>query len=115
MGLKRSLVPTINKRIDLIRAVFAYGLEEQKVGNNPFVSMAMKEPKKEPKKVKGKHNPMSASNIRNLFAGLREGSEGYWAVMVALYQGARQNERLQLRKSDIVFERGSCCYNFLQT
>jgi hypothetical protein len=86
MGLKRSSVPTVNKRIDLIRAVFAYGLEEQKVGNNPFVSMAMKEPKK----VKGEHNPMSASNIRNLFAGLREGSEGYWAVMVALYQGARQ-------------------------
>ena len=90
MGLKRSSVPTVNKRIDLIRAVFAYGLEEQKVGNNPFVSMAMKEPKKEPKKVKGKHNPMSASNIRNLCAGLRELSEGYWAVMVALYQGARQ-------------------------
>jgi hypothetical protein len=57
MGLKRSSVPTVNKRIDLIRAVFAYGLEEQKVGNNPFVSMAMKEPKK----AKGKHNPMSAS------------------------------------------------------
>ena len=111
MGLKRSSVLTINKRIDLICAVFAYGLEEQKVGNNPFVSMAMKEPKK----AKGKHNPTSASNIRNLFAGLREGSEGYWAVMVALYQGARQNERLQLWKSDIVFELGSCCYNFLQT
>ena len=91
MGLKRSLVPTINKRIDLIRAVFAYGLEEQRVSINPFFCMAMKEPKK----AKGKHNPMS-EYIRNLFAGLREGSEGYWAVMVAPYQGARQTRDLAM-------------------
>jgi|TARA_B110000091_G_C13775615_1_gene458744 integrase len=108
MGLKRSSVPTVNKRIDVIRAVFAYGLEEQKVGNNPFVNMSMKDPKK----AKGKRNPMSSNDIGKLFAGLREGSEDYWTVMIALYQGARQNEILQLRKSDILFERGSWLLSF---
>jgi len=108
MGLKRSSVPTINKRVDVIRAVFAYGLEEEKVGNNPFVNMSMKDPKK----AKGKRNPMSANDMRKLFAGLRGQSEDYWVVLIALYQGARQNEILQLRKSDIVFERGSWLLSF---
>ena len=87
MDLKRSSVPTINKRIDVIRAVFAYGLEEEKVGNNPFVNMSMKDPKK----AKGKRNPMSANDMRKLFAGLRGQSEDYWVVMIALLLDCTQN------------------------
>ena len=108
LGLKRASVLTANKRVNVISAAFSYGLEEGKIRQNPFVNMSMKDPKK----AKGKRNPMSTIDIRKLLAGLRERSEDYWVVMIALYQGARQNEILQLRKSDIVFERGSWLISF---
>jgi len=108
LGLKKASVLTANKRVNVISAAFSYGLEEGKIRQNPFVNMSMKDPKK----AKGKRNPMSAIDIRKMLAGLRELSEDYWVVMIALYQGARQNEILQLRKSDIVFERGSWLMSF---
>jgi len=108
LGLVRSSVPTTNKRIDVIRAVFAYGLEEEKITNNPFLNLSMKDPKK----AKGKRNPMSATDIGKLFKGLKGGSEDFWVTMIALYQGARQNEILQLQYEDVFFESGVWLMSF---
>jgi len=108
LGLKRASVPTVNKRVNVISAVFSYALEEGKVRQNPFMNMSLKDPKK----AKGKRNPMTLNDIKKLFVGLKEQSEDYWVTMIAMYQGARQNEILQLRKSDIVFERGAWLLSF---
>ena len=108
LGLKRASVPTVNKRVNVISAVFSYALEEGKVRQNPFMNMSLKDPKK----AKGKRNPMTLNDIKKLFVGLKEQSEDYWVTMIAMYQGARQNEILQLRKSDIVFERETWLLSF---
>jgi integrase len=88
--------------------VFSYGLEEDKVAKNPFVNLRMKEAKK----AKSKRQPMSEQDLRKLFNGLERGSEDFWVTMVAAYQGARQNEILQLRREDIYKERGTWVISF---
>jgi hypothetical protein len=94
LNLERSSIPTVNKRLDVIRAVFSYGLEEDRVAKNPFVNLRMKEAKK----AKSKRQPMGEHDLGKLFNGLAQGSEDFWVTMIALYQGARQNEILQLRR-----------------
>ena len=108
LNLERSSIPTVNKRLDVLRAVFSYGVEEDKVTKNPFVNLRMKETKK----AKGKRQPMGDQDLHKLFNGLERGSEDFWVTMVAAYQGARQNEILQLRREDIYMERGTWVISF---
>ena len=108
LNLERSSIPTVNKRLDVLRAVFSYGLEEDKVAKNPFVNLRMKEAKK----AKSKRQPMGEHDLDNLFKGLSRGSEDFWVTMIALYQGARQNEILQLRREDIFKERDTWVISF---
>jgi hypothetical protein len=96
-NLERSSIPTVNKRLDVLGAVFSYGVEEDKVAKNPFVNLRIKEAKK----AKSKRQPMGEDDLGKLFKGLPQGTEDFWVTMIALYQGARQNEILQLRREDI--------------
>jgi len=107
-SLERSSIPTVNKRLDVLRAVFSYGLEEDKVAKNPFVNLRMKDVKK----AKSKRQPMGEGDLSKLFSGLARGSEDFWVTMIALYQGARQNEILQLRREDIYQDRGIWVMSF---
>jgi len=108
LNLERSSIPTINKRLDVLSAVFSYGLEEDKVAKNPFVNLRMKEAKK----AKSKRQPMGEHDLTKLFNGLTLGSEDFWVTMIAAYQGARQNEILQLRREDIFKERDTWVISF---
>jgi len=108
LNLERSSIPTVNKRLDVLRAVFSYGVEEDKVAKNPFVNLRMKEAKK----AKSKRQPMGENDLSKLFSGLTRGSEDFWVTMIALYQGARQNEILQLRREDIFKERDTWVMSF---
>ena len=108
LNLERCSIPTVNKRLDVLRAVFRYGLEEDKVAKNPFVNLRIKEAKK----AKSKRQPMAEHDLSKLFNGLQRGSEDFWVTMIALYQGARQNEILQLRCEDIFKERGTWVISF---
>ena len=108
LNLERSSIPTVNKRLDVLRAVFSYGVEEDKVAKNPFVNLRMKEAKK----AKSKRQPMGESDLNKLFNGLAQGSEDFWVTMIAAYQGARQNEILQLRREDIFKERDTWVISF---
>jgi integrase len=108
LKLERSSIPTVNKRLDVLRAVFSYGLEEDKVVKNPFINLRMKEAKK----AKGKRQPMGEHDLTKLFTGLTQGSEDFWVTMIAAYQGARQNEILQLRREDIFKERDTWVISF---
>jgi len=108
LNLERSSIPTVNKRLDVLRAVFSYGLEEDKVAKNPFVNLRMKEAKK----AKSKRQPMGEHDLTKLFNGLTLGSEDFWVTMIAAYQGARQNEILQLRREDIFKERDTWVISF---
>jgi len=108
LNLERSSIPTVNKRLDVLRAVFSYGVEEDMVVKNPFVNLRMKEAKK----AKSKRQPMGENDLRKLFKGLSRGSEDFWITMIALYQGARQNEILQLRREDIYQDRGTWVMSF---
>jgi integrase len=108
LSLKRSSIPTVNKRLDVLRAVFSYGVEEDKVAKNPFVNLRMKEAKK----AKSKRQPMGEHDLTKLFNGLTRGSEDFWVTLIAAYQGARQNEILQLRREDIFKERDTWVISF---
>ena len=108
LNLECSSIPTVNKRLDVLRAVFSYGLEEDKVAKNPFVNLRMKEAKK----AKSKRQPMGEHDLTKLFNGLTLGSEDFWVTMIAAYQGARQNEILQLRREDIFKERDTWVISF---
>jgi len=108
LNMERSSIPTVNKRLDVLSAVFNYGIEEDKVSKNPFVNLRMKEVKK----AKSKRQPMGEQDLRKLFNGLTKGSEDFWVTMIAAYQGARQNEILQLRREDIYKERGTWVISF---
>jgi len=108
LNLERSSIPTINKRLDVLSAVFSYGLEEDKVAKNPFVNLRMKEARK----AKSKRQPMGEHDLTKLFTGLTQGSEDFWVTMIAAYQGARQNEILQLRREDIFKERDTWVISF---
>ena len=108
LNLERSSIPTVNKRLDVLRAVFSYGVEEEKVAKNPFVNLRMKEVKK----AKSKRQPMGEQDLGKLFSSLIKGSEDFWVTMIAAYQGARQNEILQLRREDIYSERGTWVISF---
>lgn len=46
LNLERSSMPTVNNRLDVLRAVFSYGVEEDKVANNRFVNLRVKAAKK---------------------------------------------------------------------
>jgi len=108
LNLEPSSIPTINKRLDVLSAVFSYGLEEDKVAKNPFVNLRMKEARK----AKSKRQPMGEHDLTKLFTGLTQGSEDFWVTMIAAYQGARQNEILQLRREDIFKERDTWVISF---
>jgi hypothetical protein len=43
LNMERSSISTVNKRLDVLSAVFNYGREEDKVSKNPFVNLRMKE------------------------------------------------------------------------
>ena len=108
LNMERSSISTVNKRLDVLSAVFNYGREEDKVSKNPFVNLRMKEVKK----AKSKRQPMGEQDLGKLFSNLTKGSEDFWVTMIAAYQGARQNEILQLRREDIYRERGTWVISF---
>ena len=107
-NMERSSISTINKRLDVLSAVFNYGLQEDKVAKNPFANLRIKEVKK----AKSKRQPMGEQDLGKLFSNLTQGSEDFWVTMIAAYQGARQNEILQLRREDIYRERGTWVISF---
>ena len=108
LNMERSSISTVNKRLDVLSAVFNYGREEDKVSKNPFVNLRMKEVKK----AKSKRQPMCEQDLGKLFSYLTKDSEDFWVTMIAAYQGARQNEILQLRREDIYRERGTWVISF---
>jgi integrase len=67
---------------------------------------------KEVKKAKSKRQSMGEQDLGKLFSSLTKDSEDFWVTMIAAYQGARQNEILQLRREDIYRERGTWVISF---
>lgn len=102
LGDKPAAANTINKNLTRVAALFRWAVEYGYTTLNPAAGMTIKNPKR----ASEERQAFSDEDLAKLFQhdGYRQGRgtlpHRYWAPLIALYTGARQNEIAQLHVAD---------------
>ncbi|MBN9525058.1 MAG: site-specific integrase [Alphaproteobacteria bacterium] len=96
---------SVVKRLNLLKAVFGYGVDNDVVQVNPATGVTIKVANN------SDQQPFSRADLDILFApqNLPKNKNYQIIMLIGLYSGARLNEICQLRGSDVVQEDGVWC------
>jgi integrase len=112
-GLPQPPAKTYNKKVQQISALFSYAVTEQLFSHNPATKLSVPEPLKT-----GEDKGFSADELNTIFAGdfftqffAQPGAQFvpdhplrpcyFWTPLIALFQGFRSGEILQLRTANV--------------
>jgi site-specific recombinase XerD len=112
-GLPQAHPKTYNKKVEQISALFSYAVTEQLLSYNPAKSLALPEPP-----TSGEDKAFTVEQLNAIFSGdwFRRFSEEsgsqfipnhtlrpcfYWQPLIALYEGCRSGESLQLMTANV--------------
>jgi integrase len=117
-GLPQAHPKTYNKKVEQVSALFSYAATEQLMVHNPAKSLAMPEPPSS-----GEDKAFTIEQLNAIFSGdwferfiAEPGSQFvpnhplrpcfYWHPLIALYEGCRSGESLQLRTANVREQNG---------
>lgn len=96
-GLPLPKPATVNKKLTFVNAIFNYAADEEKIQTNPFKRLSVRDTEK----AKDKRQPFTEGELKALVDALEIGTLDYWATLMALHQGMRMGELLQLKCRDV--------------
>jgi len=117
-GLPQAHAKTYNKKVEQISALFSHAVTEQLLFYNPAKSLALREPPSS-----GEDKAFTIKQLNAIFSGdwfrrfiAQSGSQFvpnhplrpcfYWHPIIALYEGCRSGEILQLRTANVREQNG---------
>ena len=125
LAKKKGVAPmeraTFNKRMSLVSSLFRYAVREQMIASSPAEGLTMKEARK----VEGEKS-FSVAQLNSILRGSiftafadepgarvtpqhRLNPHEFWAPLIALFQGFRMEEILQLSPDDVCEQEGIHC------